>query len=86
MARTENLSCDICKKPCETIVAKMFYGPMLRGAAQAYHSNYTHHLDVGDCCGGGSQPKILKVFQWRPRMTQEQYLASRRRKKAAKAK
>lgn len=77
MARTTNLKCDICRKPTNQIVAKMYYGPVIKGSAKAYHSNYTHHLDVGECCGGGNQ-KILKLFNWQPRMTAKEYHAARK--------
>jgi hypothetical protein len=68
------LICDICGRECEVIVAKLFLGPVIKGSAQAYHSNYTYHLDVGDCC----YERLMKSFRWRKRMTQAQYHESRR--------
>jgi hypothetical protein len=64
----------VCGKPCLKIVGKLYYGPMLRGSANAYHSNYTHHADVGNCC----EDKLLKGFQFRKRMTASEYHESRK--------
>jgi hypothetical protein len=77
MARV--LQCDICRKPTEAVVAKMFFGPLSRGSAKAYHSNYSHHLDVGVCCA----EKIQKLFGWQKRVTAKEY--HKRRKVGAQA-
>lgn len=77
MARTTTRTCDICRKPTPRIVAKLFYGPIIKGSSNAIHSNYTHHLDVGECCGGGSS-KILKLFNWQKRRSAKEYAESRR--------
>jgi len=55
----------------------MYYGPVIKGSAKAYHSNYTHHLDVGECCGGGNS-KILRLFKWRKRMSAQEYAEARK--------
>jgi hypothetical protein len=68
------LKCDICKKPTMKIVGKLNYIPMIPGVSRGVHSNYTHHADVGVCCG----TKLLKVFDFRERMTAEEYQSSRR--------
>lgn len=69
------LVCDICKKPTEAIVGKLFYGPLVKGSARAVHSNYTHHADVGSCCGD----RLLGSFNFRKRLTAKQYAQSRRK-------
>lgn len=73
MARTVDLKCDICKKPTEKIAAKLFYTPMMPGN-RSVHSNYSHSCDVGVCCSH----KVLKLLNFRPRMTAEEYAAVRR--------
>lgn len=67
-------SCDICSQPCEHVVAKLFLGPVTRGSAKAVHSNYTHHLDVGECC----VERLMTSFKWRKRVSQKQYHKSRK--------
>lgn len=74
MARTTTVTCDLCKKPTTRIVAKLNYIPMISGLARGAHSNYTHHADVGMCCGN----RVLKIFNFRERMTAEEYQESRR--------
>ena len=69
MARTTNLRCDVCRKPCQRIVGKLLYIP---GAGSFAHSNYTHHADVGECCGG-EENKILRLLNFTKRQTKEQY-------------
>jgi hypothetical protein len=59
--------CDICGKQTEDIVGKILFTP-------AHHSLYTHTADVGVCC----QKKLLNGFQWRERMSAEEYNESRR--------
>jgi hypothetical protein len=80
MAR--ELRCDVCKKPTNRIVGKLFFTPIVSGvAAGGVHSNYTHHLDVGECC----QARLLRGFNFRERMTSEEYHESRRAKRVASA-
>ena len=74
MARVMTIRCDICKRECKKIVAKINYIPMIPGVSRGVHSNYSHHADVGECCG----TKILKVFNFRERVTAAEYQASRR--------
>lgn len=76
MARA--LLCDICKKPTDEIVGKMFYTPMLPGGtgAKSFHNGYQFHLDVGICCEG----RLKSGFNWRKRMSSKEYNSSRRRK------
>jgi hypothetical protein len=69
-----SLNCDICKKPTDAIVAKLFYGPLSRGSAKAYHSNYSHHLDCGVCCAD----KILLLFNWQKRISAREYNSRRK--------
>lgn len=66
MARV--LVCDVCGKPTEEIVAKMFISPLRRGVT-AHHAAYSHRLDVGACC----QPKVMKAFRWVKRTTAKEY-------------
>lgn len=54
--------CDICKKDA-TITKKILYCPI----GSSMHSNYTHILDVGQCC----EKRILEVFPWRQRKVRE---------------
>jgi hypothetical protein len=74
-ARTTTRHCDICRKPTNEIVAKLFYTPLTpNGGRQYQHSKYSHHADVGVCCG----QKLLKLFQFQQRQTAEQYRANRK--------
>jgi hypothetical protein len=68
--------CDICKRPTNRIVGKLQFVPAEQegGKKRMSHSNYSHHADVGECCG----TKLLQLFNFRPRMTRKEYLASRR--------
>jgi hypothetical protein len=75
LARELNLTCDICKRPTKKIVAKLHYIPMISGVNRAVHSNYTHHLDVGECC----KPRLFKSFNFRKRLKAAEYHESRRR-------
>lgn len=72
MAR--EFKCDICRKPTDKIVAKLFFGPIITGVNRAVHSNYTHHADVGTCC----EKKLIRVFNFRPRITAAEYHESRK--------
>lgn len=47
MARN-NFSCDLCGKPTERIVAKLYLSN--RTGQKNDHANYTAHADVGICC------------------------------------
>lgn len=69
MARQTTLMCDVCRKPTRRIVAKLHYIPRIPGVNRGVHSNYTHHLDVGECC----KTKLLKGFNFRKRMTKQEY-------------
>lgn len=76
MARNETLVCDICKRPTEKLVGKLFYAPTSRARSRkAFHNNYEMHLDVGVCC----EEKLKRTFNWRQRLTAAEYRASRRR-------
>lgn len=77
MAR--DITCDVCGKPANKIVAKLYYSPLSKGSG-FHHSKYTHHLDVGACCGDkreSAPPKILVLFRWRKRQTAKEYHESR---------
>ena len=67
--RETKLQCDICRKECRRIVGKLAYSPVVPGVVNSGHANYTHHLDVGDCC----QPKIFTAFRFRKRQTAQEY-------------
>lgn len=72
------LKCDICKQATAQIVAKMFYAeigkePIRSKKAKSIHNNYTKHLDVGVCCAD----RVITAFEWRDRMTAEEYHRSR---------
>jgi hypothetical protein len=81
MARQTVIRCDVCRKPCQEIVAKLLFVPL--APRRQAHSNYTHLADVGECCGGGedNDKKILKLLNFRRRQTKEQYRS--RAKKAS---
>ena len=70
MARS--LSCDICQRPCERIVAKLHRIPAGNGPIS--HSNYSHHADVGECC----DERVLELFRFSPRMTRKEYNQKRK--------
>lgn len=77
MARDETLICDICRKPTAMIVLKLFLSPAGRvHRDKAPHSNYTHHLDVGECC----ENRLMSGFNWHPRLSAKEY--AKRRTKA----
>ena len=75
MARQIKLKCDVCKRPCEQVVAKLNYVPVINGISTAVHSNYSYHADVGECCG----ERILKLFNFQKRVSAEEYQQRRRR-------
>jgi hypothetical protein len=67
--------CDVCKKPTAEIVAKLTYIPRTpNGGRQTTFSNYTHHADVGACCGA----KLLRLFNFQERTSFEEYQQRRR--------
>lgn len=69
MART--LHCDLCKRPCNEISAKLYYAritPERKRKGFSPHSAYSHHLDVGDCCS----ERVLGLFNWRERARRAQ--------------
>ena len=67
--------CDVCNKP-STIAAKLFYTPMNHdGPKKSPHQHYQKHADIGECCAD----RILKVINFRDRMTSAEYQASRRK-------
>lgn len=73
------ITCDICKKPTDAIVGKLFFAPTNRArGAKAFHNNYELHLDVGSCCA----EKLKVSFSWRKRMSAEAYNAQRRLRRA----
>jgi hypothetical protein len=75
MARQTVKSCDICRRRTDVIVAKVLYIPVApNGGRQRAHSNYSHHADVGACCG----TKILKLFNFQERTTFAEYQERRR--------
>lgn len=73
MAREVKLRCDICRKETERIVGKLHFTPMIPSVSNSVHSNYTHHCDVGVCC----QNRLLKLFNFRKRLTFAEYQESR---------
>jgi hypothetical protein len=77
MARstTTRLVCDLCRKETQRIVAKLQYIPVIPGVRAVNHSNYTHHCDVGECCGD----KLLSLFKFRKRVSAQEYQAQRKR-------
>lgn len=74
MGRKVEITCDICKKPTLKIVGKLHYIPMIPGVSRGVHSNYSHHLDVGECCQG----RLFKSFNFRKRLTAAEYRENRR--------
>ena len=77
MAKQTTRTCDVCRRPCERVVGKLLYVPTDSNGRTQPHSSYTHHADVGNCCGG-ENAKVLKLFMFRKRQTKQEYLASRR--------
>lgn len=74
------LHCDICKKPTDEIVGKLFYAPMVKGSgARSFHNNYQLHLDVGVCC----RDRLLspRSFKWTKRVSAKEYNDNRRKNK-----
>lgn len=71
MAR--EVKCDICRKPTEKIVGKLFFAPIVQGA-RTFHSKYSHHADVGICC----KDRLLRGFDFRERTSAEEYHERRR--------
>lgn len=68
--------CDICKKPTEKIVAKLYLTPLTkRENKNGAFNRYKFHLDVGVCC----EDRLRTGFRWSERMTAQQYNDSRRR-------
>lgn len=67
MAR--ELRCDICKRPTQRVVAKLYFTPTIPGVQNGVHSNYSHHADVGICC----KDKLLRGFNFRKRTTAAEY-------------
>lgn len=70
------VKCDICKKPTESIAAKMFFTPQTTiksKSEKSRHTNYTKHLDVGVCC----VDRVVTAFDWHDRMTAAEYAAVR---------
>ncbi len=62
MARA--LICDVCKKPTERIVAKLYIAPVPEDKAPGVvtHSTYTGSADVGECCR-----HIVTTVHWNKR-------------------
>ena len=74
MARQTTKTCDICRRPCKEIKAKLNFIPLVEGKKNRAHSAYSHHADVGECCSD----RLLELFNFRPRMTKAEYMKSRR--------
>lgn len=79
MARKAVLKCDICNRETNLIVGKLTYIEIIPGVSRGTHSNYSHHLDVGTCC----KEKLFKAWNFRKRMTADQYRESRKAAGAA---
>lgn len=75
MARNSSLQCDVCRKQTAKFVGKIFYAPLVGEKKGSVHSNYTHHLDVGECCGA----KVLQLLNFRERVTAAEYRAARKK-------
>ena len=74
MARNIELVCDVCHKQTKQIVGKLHFIPMIPGVNRSAHSNYTHHLDVGECC----KAKLFKAFSFRQRLSSAQLQEKRK--------
>lgn len=74
MARNTSLVCDVCKQPCDRIVGKLHFTPMVPGVSRGIHSNYTHTADVGNCC----KDKLFTAFDFRKRMSAKEYANKRK--------
>jgi hypothetical protein len=68
--------CDLCGQATERIVGKISFCPTIRGVVNLNWNNYTHTADVGECC----KDKLFADVNFRKRMTQKEYQASRRTK------
>jgi hypothetical protein len=58
-------TCDVCQKPCERVVAKLFLAPVGENTRKT-HADYTAHADVGECCA----PKLISgatAIKWQKR-------------------
>ena len=75
MARKTELHCDVCRKPTERIVGKLFFASAIPGVSTTVHSNYSHSCDVGVCC----KEKLLRGFSFRKRMKASEYHEMRRK-------
>jgi hypothetical protein len=74
MAVIQILKCDLCRRPTEKIVGKLFYAPVKSNDQPvADRGNYTHSAHVGICC----RDKLFEL-QWNSRKTKAEYLAVRR--------
>lgn len=62
-------TCDNCGKIIHPeknpVIAKLFLVPVLKGRARATHSDYTGHMDIGQCC----VEKVIKGMGWQKRKT-----------------
>lgn len=58
------LICDVCRKPTNRIVAKLYLAP--KNGGRNDHSNYTAHADVGECCGS----RVPQMARWQRRVRQ----------------
>jgi len=76
VARVVTLRCDICKKPTEAIAGKLYYSTVTSGV-RSLLSNYSHHADVGVCCAD----RLLRGFDFKKRITKEEYNSKRKNSK-----
>lgn len=71
MARVSR--CDVCGKPIEQPVAKLFLAVIdnrTKGATRNTHSDYDRHADVGACCIASLTDKVrFTKRQRRPKKT-----------------
>ena len=58
--------CDSCGKPItktNPLTAKLFMVPVVEGRVREQFSNYSAHMDIGQCCA----PKVTR-WRWQKRI------------------
>ena len=72
MARKITVVCDVCFGDTTKIIGKLFFTPLplpVNSVGKSQHTNYTQHLDVGECC----RERLLNGFRWQKRVTMAEY-------------
>jgi len=70
-------TCDHCSKRItkeNPVIAKLFSAPVITGKTRSTHSNYTAHMDIGQCCAEW----LVKLGMWQKRQTNKEQHNGRR--------